>query len=47
MIQDDCRFRFYDDEWEPKLGQTIEISEAVAILDSKGMGKGGLILPSF
>ena len=40
MIQDDCRFRFYDDEWEPKLGQTIEISEAVAtFLILKGWAK--------
>ena len=40
MIQDECRFRFYDKIWEPKLGETIEISEAGAtFLILKGWAK--------
>ena len=40
MIQDDCRFRFFDQEWEPQLGDTIEISEAGAtFLILKGWAK--------
>lgn len=30
MTQEDCRFRFYDKEWEPNLGDVINISEAGA-----------------
>ncbi len=40
IIQDDCRFRFMDQEWEPKLGDKIEINEAGAtFLVLKGWGK--------
>ncbi len=40
MVQDGCRFRFFDNEWEPELGQTIEISEAGAtFLVLKGWAK--------
>ena len=30
MTKDECRFRFFDKEWEPNLGDELEISEAVA-----------------
>ncbi len=40
MIQDECRFRFFDQEWAPELGDTIEISEAGAtFLILKGWAK--------
>ncbi len=40
MIQDECRFRFYEQEWEPSLGDKLEISEAAAtFLILKGWAK--------
>ena len=40
MIQDECRFRIYEQEWEPSLGDKLEISEAAATyLILKGWAK--------
>ena len=40
MVQDGCRFRFFDNEWEPELGQTIEISRGRCnIFSTQRMGK--------
>ena len=40
MTEDDCRFRFYDQEWEPNLGDELQISEATAtFLILKGWAK--------
>jgi len=40
MTQEDCRFRFYNEEWEPNLGDVINISEAGAtFLILKGWAK--------
>lgn len=40
IIEEDCRFRFYDQEWEPKKGDFIDIHESGAtFLVLKGWGK--------
>ena len=40
IIQEDCRFKFFDKEWNPKKGEVLDISDAVAtFLVLKGWGR--------
>ena len=40
MIQEDCRFRFFDRQWEPSLGDIFEVPESTAtFLILKGWAK--------
>ena len=40
IIQEDCLFKFFDKEWNPKKGEILEISDAVAtFLVLKGWGR--------
>ena len=40
IIQEDCRFKFFDKEWNPKKGEILDISDAVAtFLVLKGWGR--------
>ena len=40
MIQDECRFRFFEREWQPNLGDIIEVPESTAtFLILKGWAK--------
>ena len=40
MTKEDCRFRFFDQEWEPNMGDELQISEATAtFLILKGWAK--------
>jgi hypothetical protein len=40
IIQEDCRFKFFDEEWSPNLGDVLDISDAAAtFLVLKGWGR--------
>ena len=40
MVQEECRFRFFDNEWEPNMGDIIEVPESTAtFLILKGWAK--------
>ena len=40
MIQDDCRFRFFEREWEPNFGDILDVPESTAtFLILKGWAK--------